>query len=64
MEKIIKFFASHEDAERAEIKRRESMSFQERLNEFAVIQQRAFGEKWTGTPIKKVVSYELLEWKN
>ena len=62
MEKVVRVYTSFEEQEKAEIDRRSAMSIQERLNEFAIIQQRAWGKAWTDDPIRKKVSFEFLDW--
>jgi hypothetical protein len=62
MKKEIRFFSSLEEENRFEYKRLASMTPDERLEEFAIIQERAWGKKWTSKPIKKVVSWEKVKW--
>ncbi len=58
----IQVFNSFEEENKAEYSRRASMTPAQRMREFAVLQERAFGKAWTSEKIKKVVSYELLNW--
>jgi len=58
----IQVFNSFEEENKAEYTRRASMTPAQRMQEFAIIQERAFGKAWTSEKIKKVVSYELLNW--
>ena len=62
MEKIVKIYTSFEEQENADIARRSAMTIQERLDEFAIIQQRVWGKAWTDEPIMKKVSFEFLDW--
>ena len=55
-------FSSQEEAEQADIRRRAQMTPEERWREMAILQKRAWGENWNKTPIKKIVSYEILNW--
>ncbi len=59
----IDIFSSPEDAEQADIRRRAKMTPSERWQEMAILQKRAWGENWTRIPIKKIVSYEILDWQ-
>ena len=58
----VQFFDSFEEENKAEHTRRASMTPTQRMREFAILQERAFGKAWTSEKIKKVVSYELLDW--
>jgi hypothetical protein len=58
----IQLFNSFEEENKAEHARRASMTPAERMREFAVLQERAFGKNWTSEKIKKVVSYERVNW--
>jgi len=62
MKKVVKIYKSFEEQEQAEFKRLSSMSLTERLQEFAILQERVWGKFWTNTPISKKVSFEELEW--
>lgn len=55
-------FSSIEKENRAEYSRRARMTAAGRFAEFAAIQERAFGRAWTGTPIVKVATCEVLDW--
>ena len=61
MEKVVRIYNSFEEQEKAEIARRNAMSVQERFHEFAVIQERVWGEAWTETPIVRKVTFEYLD---
>jgi len=58
----VEVFHSFEDENRADTRRRAGMSYAERLREFEVLQQRAWGENWTSKPMKKVATWEILDW--
>ncbi len=58
----IKVFNSFEEEEAAEYKRRSEQSPQERMKEFAILQERCWGDKWTKSKIEHVVSYEKVDW--
>ena len=62
MEKKVRIYNSFEDAEKTEKERISAMSFEQRMNEFGAIQERAWGHLWTESKIQKKVSFELLEW--
>jgi hypothetical protein len=38
------------------------MTHDQRLHEFGVIQERAWGSKWTRGKMKRVASYEIVTW--
>lgn len=58
----IQVFNSFEEENKAEYSRRYSMTPDQRMQEFAIIQERVYGKAWTSEKIKKVVSYELVNW--
>ncbi|MFA6715046.1 MAG: hypothetical protein WC082_12340 [Victivallales bacterium] len=64
MEKSLKIqvFNSLEEENKAEYSRRKAMTPEQRMREFALLQERVFGKAWTSEKIKKIVSYELLNW--
>jgi len=62
MEKQVKIYNNLKDAEKAEKERISAMSFEQRMDEFGAIQERAWGQSWTESKIQKKVSFELLEW--
>jgi len=55
-------FTSFEDENRAERMRRARMSPEERCREFAYLQERQWGKKWTSQRILKKVSFEKVSW--
>jgi hypothetical protein len=58
----IKVFSSIEEENLAEYRRRARMTPMERMEEFAILQERVWGDKWTKEPIKKVISIEKISW--
>ncbi len=58
----IEVFSSIEEENLAEYRRRAQMTPMERLKEFAILQERAWGDKWTKEPMVKVISYEKVPW--
>ncbi len=58
----VRIYESFEQAKEDEISRLSRMTPSDRMAAFASLQERAFGEAWTRTPIKKEVSWEIVEW--
>ena len=58
----LRVFDTLEEENRAESCRLAEMTPEERFEEFAILQQRAFGKQWTTDPIKKTVRFEILDW--
>lgn len=58
----VKVFSSFEEENRAEHRRLARMTPMERLEEFAILQERMWGTKWTKEPMVKIASYEKLSW--
>lgn len=58
----VQIFRSFEEEATAEYIRRSNQSPAERMNEFAVLQERCFGRKWTSNRIENVVSFEKVVW--
>ena len=58
----IKVFNSFEEEAESEYRRRAQQSPQERMKEFAILQERCWGEKWTKSKIEHVVSFEEVDW--
>jgi hypothetical protein len=54
----VRIFTSFEEENRAEHRRLARMTPEERLSEFAVLQERVWGDLWTSLPMKKVASWE------
>jgi hypothetical protein len=55
-------FPSFEEENRADRRRRARMTPEERCREFAQLQERAWGKKWTSEPMARKASYEILPW--
>jgi hypothetical protein len=51
-------FSSFEEEAVAECLRRSEQSPEDRINEFAILQERCWGEKWTSQKMVPVVSFE------
>lgn len=58
----IKVFSSIEEENLAEYRRRARMTPMERMEEFAILQERVWGDKWTKEPIIKVIRFEKISW--
>lgn len=58
----VKMFSSFEEENRAEHRRLASLTPYRRLKEFAVLQERVWGTKWTEDGIKKIARVEKLAW--
>ncbi len=58
----IEVFSSIEEENLAEYRRRMRMTPMERMEEFAILQERVWGDKWTKEPIVKVISFEKISW--
>ncbi|HLP60234.1 MAG TPA: hypothetical protein VK186_15450 [Candidatus Deferrimicrobium sp.] len=58
----VKIFSSFEEENRAEHRRLAALTPSRRLKEFAVLQKRVWGTKWTEEGIKKTVRIEKLTW--
>jgi hypothetical protein len=55
-------FSSFEEENAAEHLRCARMTPSQRLDEFAVLQERAWGERWTKKPMKKTATVERVRW--
>jgi hypothetical protein len=55
-------FSSFEEENAAEYRRLARMTPSQRLDEGAILQQRAWGKNWTKKPIKRIVSIEKITW--
>ncbi len=55
-------FASLEEENEAERRRRARLTTEQRLAEAAAIRERACGQDWATRPIEKVWSLELVDW--
>jgi hypothetical protein len=60
--KVLKIFFSFKEENDAEHARLAKMSPGKRLQEFAVIQERAWGNKWTHDPMVRTVKIEKIKW--
>ncbi|MCX6584017.1 MAG: hypothetical protein NT166_27910 [Candidatus Aminicenantes bacterium] len=60
----IEVFSSLEEENLAEYRRRAQMTPMERMKEFAILQERFWGAKWTKEPMVKVIRYEKISWKS
>ncbi len=58
----IRIYSSFEEENRAEYVRRAKMTYQERMKEFAILQERRWGSKWTSEPMVKIASFEKTKW--
>jgi len=58
----VKRFSSFEEENREEHRRLAALTSEQRLNEFAILQERLWGKKWTQDGIVKTVRIEKLEW--
>lgn len=58
----ISVFSSFEDENEAEHRRLAAMTPKQRWDEFAVLQERVWGKKWTSERIVKRASFEKLKW--
>lgn len=59
-EKRVKIFTSFADENRYEEERRQKMTVEDRIKEFAVIQERRWGGGWRSRPIVKKVTFEKI----
>ena len=58
----VEIFYSFEEENKADKKRYSRMTLEERLSEFAFLQERKWGTEWATGSIKKIVSFEKTEW--
>ena len=58
----VSIFSSFEDENKAEHRRLAAMTPKQRWDEFAILQERVWGKKWTNERIVKRVSFEKLKW--
>ncbi len=58
----ITVFSSIEEENLAEYRRRAEMTPMERMKEFAILQERLWGDKWTKEPMVKVIRFEKISW--
>jgi hypothetical protein len=60
--KPFKVFSNFDEENKAEYRRRSRMSPQERMNEFAVLQERAWGIGWRTMPMDRKATWENVDW--
>ncbi len=58
----VNLFSSIQEENDAEYERRRKMTPKERMEEFAILQQRRWGASWTTKPIEKKVSFEETDY--
>jgi len=58
----VKMFSSFEEENRAEHRRLAALTPNQRLKEFAILQERVWGTGWTEDRIVKTVSIEKVTW--
>ncbi|MCK4763646.1 MAG: hypothetical protein KAW12_15705 [Candidatus Aminicenantes bacterium] len=58
----VSVFSSFEDENRAEHRRLALLTPMQRMEEFAILQERMWGKKWTEERIVKIASFEKLTW--
>lgn len=58
----VRVFSSFEEENAAEHRRLAGMSHHDRLQEFAVLQVRRWGESWSQTPMQRTVTWERVRW--
>jgi hypothetical protein len=61
-EAVFRVFTSFDEENEHEHDRLASLTPLQRWGEFAVLQRRVFGEKWTSEPMVKKVTFETVEW--
>lgn len=57
-----KVYSSLEEENQAEYQRRSEMSPEERMGEFAALQERAWGVGWGTKPMERTATWEKVEW--
>jgi hypothetical protein len=60
--KAVSVFSSIDQENEAEYRRRAKMTPAQRLDEFATLQERLWGRRWTHEPMKRIVSIEKITW--
>jgi hypothetical protein len=55
-------YSSFEQENQAEYLRLARMKPSQRLDEFAVLQERVWGAEWTKKPMKKIAAIETVKW--
>ena len=62
MVKRVEIYDSFDAENRAEHRRKASLSSEQRIQEFEAIQARAWGADWVSKPIEKVATVEMVWW--
>lgn len=60
--KRVEIFESFEKENEAEYRRRAEMTPEERMRELAELRARQWGEDWGKEPIRKVATWEWVDW--
>ena len=58
----VEIFRSFEEENEAEDARRAARTHEEVMREFEALQERHWGEIWRAGPIKKVATWEKIDW--
>jgi hypothetical protein len=58
----VEFYSSFVEENKAEYQRRSQMSTEERIREFNILQERAWGKDWISKPIEKKATFEKVSW--
>ncbi len=58
----VRKFSSFEEENRAEHRRLAALTYEQRLKEFAILQERVWGKKWTEGEILKTARIEKVAW--
>ena len=58
----VKMFSSFKEENRAENRRLAALTPNQRLKEFAILQERVWGTRWTEDRIVKIASIEKVIW--
>jgi hypothetical protein len=58
----VRIYSSIEEENRAEYERRARMSPTQRWEEFAALQVRQWGKKWTTEPMVRKATWEIVKW--
>jgi hypothetical protein len=57
-----KVFNSLEEEAESEYQRRSEQSYQDRIHEFSLLQERCWGEKWTQSKLDPIITFEKVTW--
>lgn len=58
----VNVYGSFAEEAEAENLRRSKQSPQERIHEFAILQERCWGEKWTHQALSREITFEIVRW--